>query len=293
MRTGIKPIILTLAVLSAFAGCGERTRVQQEESTAGAVACDSSAARVTVEQFGNRLKQVSLLAPDTAVVRQIRDAYGDLVTPDLLDLWLTEPALAPGQATSSPWPERIEVRSVAPQSSGACSVEGSIVYMTSAGVYRGGGSVREPIVALVSEREGWRISALEHTEEEVPADTTGVPAAVRAVITDYYAAINARDFRRAYEAWGAAGEATGQSFEEFAAGFENTEQVSVEIGRPGRIEPAAGSRYVEVPVMIRARTTSGDEQQFEGTYTMRQTRVDGATPAQRRWHIYAANVTQN
>jgi hypothetical protein len=126
------------------------------------------------------------------------------------------------------------------------------------------------------------------------------PPAPDAVLTDaqeaadvlrrYYAAIDTRDYRRAYGLWGDDGAASGQSFAAFAAGFAATARVTVEIGAPSRVEPAAGSRYVEVPVVVRAVTSGGAEQRFEGRYTLRRSVVDGASPAQRRWHIHSARV---
>lgn len=117
-------------------------------------------------------------------------------------------------------------------------------------------------------------------------------AAAVNVINDYYAAINERDYRRAYEHWGQDGVASGKSFEEFAAGFSDTAKLTVTTGTAGRVDPAAGSRYITIPVVVTAVTRQGQEQRFEGTYDLRRTIVDGATEAQRRWHFYRAALTQ-
>jgi len=69
-------------------------------------------------------------------------------------------------------------------------------------------------------------------------------------------------------------------FDEFRKGFEETERVEVTVGTPGPIGAAAGSR-VEVPVRIAARTRAGARQRFSGSYTLRLSVVDGATPEQR------------
>jgi hypothetical protein len=37
---------------------------------------------------------------------------------------------------------------------------------------------------------------------------------------------------------------------------------------------------------------NGTHQHFVGTYTVRRAMVDGATPEQRRWHIYSAHLQQ-
>ena len=111
-----------------------------------------------------------------------------------------------------------------------------------------------------------------------------------AVIHEYYDAINARDYRRAYALWGDLGAGSPLTYEKFAAGFADTDSVHVEIGEPGRVEGAAGSRFVDVPVIIFATTKSGEHQRFEGRYTLRRSVVDGASPAQKRWHIYSAEI---
>jgi len=51
-----------------------------------------------------------------------------------------------------------------------------------------------------------------------------------------------------------------------------------------------GSRYVEIPVRITAVTTDGARQAFIGTYTLRRSVVDGATPEQRAWRIHSAKI---
>ena len=110
------------------------------------------------------------------------------------------------------------------------------------------------------------------------------------MIRDYYAAIAARDYARAYAHWGDGGAASGQSFEQFRAGFAETAAVAADVGAPGRVEGAAGSRYVSVPVEVHATTTAGAAQWFRGTYTLRRAVVPGATEEQRRWHIASADM---
>ena len=120
-------------------------------------------------------------------------------------------------------------------------------------------------------------------------DSTSVAAAA-GVVRDYYAAIDARDYRRAYRRWGDDGRSSGQTYQGFAAGFAHTARVEATIGEPGRMDAAAGSRYVEVPLAVRAVTDRGEEQRFTGRYVMRRSVVDGATEAQRRWHIDSAKM---
>lgn len=109
-----------------------------------------------------------------------------------------------------------------------------------------------------------------------------------AVVKAYYDAINARDYRRAYSYWGPSG--PPQTFEQFEKGFADTATVSVTPGEPSRVEGAAGSRYIDIPVTIIATKKSGGQQTFTGTYTLRRTAVDGAPAEAKRWHINGASI---
>jgi hypothetical protein len=113
-----------------------------------------------------------------------------------------------------------------------------------------------------------------------------------AVVRDYYAAIRAHDFLRAYRMWETSGQRNVRSYAQFASGFDSTETVDVKTGAAGRVEGAAGSRYVTVPVEIDSRLRNGTRQKFTGTYTLRRVVVPGASVAQRRWHLYAASIRQ-
>lgn len=117
-------------------------------------------------------------------------------------------------------------------------------------------------------------------------DSTDPTQAIRS----FYDAINRRDFRTAYLLWGDSGRASGKTLDEFQAGYAGTDSAEVAFGAPGRVEGAAGSRYIEVPVTLHAWTHGGGEQQFAGSYVLRRTVVDGATDAQQRWHIYSADI---
>lgn len=299
--------VIVLCVVAT--ACGEQEAPADRASQgpdAAAAACDEAAARGVVEQLGARMKDVSLLAPDTILGREMRRAYGEIVTPQLLDLWLRDPAAAPGRQVSSPWPERIEIRSIVNAADAAdpgCRVEGDVVFITSTDD-AGSAAARVPVTISVRQSDRWRISAYaadastggresNTSADRVPAqpdDQAADTSSPGAVIEQYYAAINAGDFQRAYSLWGGEGEASGQSFDEFTAGFSQTARVNVDIGTPGRIEGAAGSRYIAIPVTITAQLDDGTRQMFAGTYTLRRSVVDGATPEQRSWRIHSADV---
>lgn len=110
------------------------------------------------------------------------------------------------------------------------------------------------------------------------------------VIYAYYASINSGDYRSAYEMWSGKGEASKKTFEQFRAGFRDTETTEVTTGTIGGEDAAAGSRYVTIPVTIDARTKGGKKQSFTGEYVLRRSVVDGATPEQRSWRIYSASI---
>ncbi len=110
------------------------------------------------------------------------------------------------------------------------------------------------------------------------------------VIRVYYQAINERDFERAYHQWGDGGANSNQTFDQFRRGYDQTDHVVVEIGQPGRIDAAAGSRYIEIPVTITATMKDGQVQHFSGSYTLRRSVVDGATPEQQTWRFYKAHI---
>lgn len=113
-----------------------------------------------------------------------------------------------------------------------------------------------------------------------------------AVVRDYYAAINGHDYAQAFALWSDGGRATGQSPQQFANGFADTNGVSVEVMAPGRIDAAAGSRYVEVPVALTTTRGDGSQRKFVGAYTLRRAVVDGATPEQRAWRIASADLRE-
>lgn len=125
-----------------------------------------------------------------------------------------------------------------------------------------------------------------------PADLEPHQQEAVQVIRDYYNAIDRRNYEQAYSAWEVEGAASQQSFEEFKQGFANTASVAVTVGEPGRIDAAAGSLYIEIPITVTATTTSGTSQRFRGSYVLRRVNdVPGSTPEQRQWHFYSANLT--
>ncbi len=110
------------------------------------------------------------------------------------------------------------------------------------------------------------------------------------MIHDYYSAINHDDFAHAWALWSDRGHASGQTPQQFADGYADTADVTVQTQAPEHMDAAAGSRYIEIPVTITASRRDGSEHQYAGTYTLHRTTVDGATADQRAWRITTAKL---
>jgi hypothetical protein len=112
------------------------------------------------------------------------------------------------------------------------------------------------------------------------------------VLRDYYAAIDARDYGRAWRLWSEGGAASHQSLQQFAGGFADTRDVSVELGAPGDEDAGAGQRYIEIPATVTAIHADGSRHRYTGSYVLHRTVVDGASAEQRAWRIYRANLRE-
>jgi hypothetical protein len=111
------------------------------------------------------------------------------------------------------------------------------------------------------------------------------------VVQTYYALIADRDYSQAWRLWGDEGKASGQQEAAFARSFDQYTSYNANVGAPGRIEGAAGSRYVEVPVQVYGQLKSGEAVNLIGTVGLKRTaEVSGSTPEQRAWRIAAAEL---
>ena len=126
----------------------------------------------------------------------------------------------------------------------------------------------------------------------IPAHAQSAPStagdAVQ-LIRNYYRWINQKKYEGAFNIWEKRDDGyavNGQNFEKFAGGFNDTASVSVEIGEPSEIEGAAGSNYIQIPVVISATSTDGSQQKFAGSYTMRSSNMAD----DRSWYIHSAKV---
>lgn len=110
------------------------------------------------------------------------------------------------------------------------------------------------------------------------------------VVQRYYAFLEARDYAQAWALWSDGGKASGMSAEAFAASFAKYGEYHANIGAPGDIDAGAGQRYVTVPVVVYGKLKDGRAFNMKGDVTLHRTEVEGATEAQRRWHIRSADI---
>ena len=108
------------------------------------------------------------------------------------------------------------------------------------------------------------------------------------VVQTFFAHVEAGHYQQAWQLWSEGGKASGMSAPEFAASFERYREYHARVGAPGRIEGAAGSLYVEVPVQIFGRLKDGRQFNAAGKVQLRRTNeVPGASAEQRQWRIAA------
>ena len=157
----MRPRSFAVMVPLIVAGCGKGEKSGEPQAQMPAVACTTEGVRDVVTWFGRQLQNVSLLGPDSIVKRQIRESYGPFTTQALMEKWLATPASAPGRATSSPWPDRIEIDSVRPEPDNKCAVVGRLIYVSSRDVPSESGAINEPVALELIDEGGWKVAAWE------------------------------------------------------------------------------------------------------------------------------------
>ncbi|MTI84339.1 MAG: hypothetical protein FH756_10630 [Firmicutes bacterium] len=159
---------LTILLLSgSLFGCtnlGNNTQYNKEkhpqETQQQTDASDKAAVTSLVEDFGSKLKTVSLLAPKDIVNKSFQENYGDFVSPELLAEWQSDPRNAPGRLTSSPWPDHIKIETIKKLSKYEYEVKGHIIEITSTEKVNGGVAAQRPITLKIKKTgERWLIDA--------------------------------------------------------------------------------------------------------------------------------------
>jgi hypothetical protein len=126
-------------------------------SRSASILYEEEMVRYVVESFGKRLQNVSLQSPNAA--QTIREQYSEFLSPELLETWMNDVSKAPGRVVSSPWPDRIEITSLAQEGAAKYTVTGFVVEVTSVELVNGGAAAKIPVRIVVEEREGdWLIT---------------------------------------------------------------------------------------------------------------------------------------
>ena len=109
-----------------------------------------------------------------------------------------------------------------------------------------------------------------------PARAPGSAQGAVAVVKDYYALVEAGKLTAAAKL---RTDGVVEDVKPFAT-------LAVEVGRPGAVEGAAGSLYVEIPTVLYGRYVTGGAYRRVGKVTLRRVNdVPGATAEQLRWRI--------
>ncbi|MDB5437737.1 MAG: hypothetical protein JWM33_164 [Caulobacteraceae bacterium] len=120
---------------------------------------------------------------------------------------------------------------------------------------------------------------------EAPFTATSAQGAADVVQT-YFALVEEKRFGQAWRLWSDGGQAAAPSAQDFSARFAGYADYHALIDAPGQIEGAAGSLYVEVPITVYGKRTSGGDFKQTGTVTLRRVNdVPGSTAEQRLWRI--------
>ncbi|MFZ4500318.1 MAG: hypothetical protein ACOYMZ_02330 [Minisyncoccia bacterium] len=118
---------------------------------------EKEAVAAAVVAFGDKMKDIALIAEQEVLSASIKKEYEDTVAPALITQWIQNPTRAPGRTTVSPWPERIEVISME-KVENYYKVVAELVEMTNAEDEKGTEFGRIPLYLTVAwVNEGWKV----------------------------------------------------------------------------------------------------------------------------------------
>jgi hypothetical protein len=109
------------------------------------------------------------------------------------------------------------------------------------------------------------------------------------IVRRYHMLIADRDYGAAYLLWEPQ---AAPEVDSFAGSFSRFDRYVATVGRPGRVEPGAGQRYVTVPVSITGTLLDGTEVNERAEMILHRVAegIDGATADQKRWRIREVRV---
>ena len=117
------------------------------------------------------------------------------------------------------------------------------------------------------------------------------PEAAGQLVQRYGGLLEQRKFGEAWRLWGGEGAASGLSEARFAAAYAMYSSIHSQVGKPFDEEGAAGSIYIQVPFQLSGTLKSGGPFNLIGAIMLRRVNgVDGATPAQLRWHVAQSDL---
>lgn len=112
------------------------------------------------------------------------------------------------------------------------------------------------------------------------------------VVQSYYALLESGRRAEAWKLWSEGSPSRAVDAATFSRQFDRYADYHAQIGAPGAIEGAAGSLWVEVPVVVYGRLKAGGEVHQSGKATLRRVNdVPGSTAEQRSWRIQAIELT--
>lgn len=150
------------------------------------------------------------------------------------------------------------------------------------------------IGACGPDRDAERVPESASAGAAVPADSLGRRAAdAVATVRSYLAALSQRDFARAARLWDDGAEPGAGDSAAFRRTHGDTTLTAFGVGEPGRVESAAGSRVIEVPVTIEGTTPDRPPLRLHGRVTLRRLEAEGASEAARRWRIARIEWSSN
>jgi hypothetical protein len=158
-------LILSLSAAFAVVATLALPSWGQTPAAAPRAADQKRAVGAVVAEFGRRLRMVAVMAPKDIAAKAMDQEYSTLVAADLLARWKNNPEKAPGKRTSSPSPERIEIRSIQSKGRDAYLVKGKVILLTAQERRDGGVFQANPVTLTVSQQNRqWVITAYKETE---------------------------------------------------------------------------------------------------------------------------------
>ena len=122
--------------------------------------------------------------------------------------------------------------------------------------------------------------------EPDPAVDPESPEAARELVVRYFRLLQDGRASEARRLWGRLDDALAAELK-----FGDITRYQSQVGQAGAIEGAAGSIFIEVPVNLIGRSENGDPVELAGSVALRRVNnIPGSTEAQRRWHIFRADL---